>query len=107
MLKKGKENFGNYKNALDTLACEYTFKEVEEENIVLKVSTIPTDGTLLKDIPMDVTPIENIPNLISNEISTINNQAYSLNLSSLPVGMYILDVQQGEKHEQQKILKYE
>jgi hypothetical protein len=45
--------------------------------------------------------------VISNEISTINNQAYSLNLSSLPVGMYILDVQQGEKHEQQKILKYE
>jgi len=78
------ENFGNYKNVLETLSNEYTFKDVEE-NIVLKISTLPTDVfventcevetgvTLIEDIPTDVTPTENItiskPNPISNEIS--------------------------------------
>jgi hypothetical protein len=35
------ENFGNYKNVLETLSNEYTVKNVEEENIVLKISSLP------------------------------------------------------------------
>jgi hypothetical protein len=90
------ENFGNYQNVLETLASEYTVKEVEEENIVLKISTLPTDVfventccelengvTLIEDIRTDVTTIEDIPitNPIQTQLSRIGsyyNREYEL-----------------------------
>jgi hypothetical protein len=45
--------------------------------------------------------------VITKEVLANNDQEYELNVSSLPAGMYILELQQGEKHEQQKIVKFE
>jgi hypothetical protein len=80
------ENFGNYQNVLETLASEYTVKEVEEKNDVVVVSTIPTEVFVENtccELENGVTLIEDIPitNPIQTQLSRIGsyyNREYEL-----------------------------
>ncbi|MBK9637794.1 MAG: T9SS type A sorting domain-containing protein [Bacteroidetes bacterium] len=75
-------------------------------NPVSDVLTISFSKTVMKESTLRLFSMDG-KCVLSNDISVISDQEYLLNTSSLPAGMYVLDVQQGEKHEQQKVLKFE
>lgn len=79
----------------------YTYPNPVNDRLTISFSNTAMKESTLRLFSMDGKC------MLANDISFNSNQEYSLNVSNLPAGMYVLDLQQGEKHEQQKIVKFE